>query len=157
MLRTGLMVGMLAVGSTSAAPAVAGGASQPVRGTILNVDEQRLAVRGYDVVSYFDEGRPRRGDPTHTVRWRGGIFRFASQEHADRFKAHPRRFAPQFGGYCAWAVAHGYVADADPKQWALVDGKLYLNYDADIASRWSEDRRRWIEQGDRNWPRVLAR
>jgi len=138
------------------APAVAGeSASQPVRRTLLQLDEERLAVGGYDVVSYFTPGAPVVGSAEHTVRWRGGRFRFASAEHAATFKADPEPYAPRFGGYCAWAVSRGYVAKGDPTVWAVVEGRLYFNYDPSVAERWKQDPAGNIRRAEANWPGVV--
>lgn len=140
----------------SSTPAeAAGSASQPIRKGLLNLDQRRLAVRGYDVVSYFEAGEAQLGDRAHQVRWRGGLFRFTSASHAAMFRADPTRYAPRFGGYCAWAVSQGYVADADPLQWAIIEGRLYLNYDAKISARFAADAEQLIEKAGANWPRVV--
>jgi YHS domain-containing protein len=114
-----------------------------------------LALKGYDPVSYFDVGRPVKGDPRFHLTWKGGEFRFASAEHLARFKANPVAFAPQFGGYCAWAIAEGHLASGDPLIWRLVGGKLYLNYDAKVQQRWAADIPGNIARANRNWPNIL--
>src|SRR5512134_970368 len=87
-----------------------------------------LALRGYDAVAYHTEGRPVAGRAEFEYRWNGARWRFASAAGRDRFAASPERYAPQFGGYCAYAVSRGYTADVDPEAWRIVDGALYLNY-----------------------------
>lgn len=116
-----------------------------------------LAADGYDVVAYFTDGKPVKGDAKFAMQWKGATWRFASAQHLAAFKANPDRYAPQYGGYCAWAVAHGYTAKGDPTQWRIVNGKLYLNYNADIQSKWVKDIPGHIRQGDANWPRVLSK
>jgi hypothetical protein len=111
-----------------------------------------LAVRGYDVVAYFIESKPVRGSAEFEHEWMGVKWRFASKENRDTFARSPEKFAPQFGGYCAWAVGHNYTADGDPEAWRIVDGKLYLNYNRSVQKQWEQDRAKWIEQGQRNWP-----
>jgi len=115
-----------------------------------------LAMHGYDPVAYFDEGAPREGSKQFSYEWKGATWRFASAEHRDRFRADPEAYAPRYGGYCAYAVAHGQTADGDPAQWAIVDGALYLNLDADVKRRWEADRARFIRDADVNWPRIVA-
>jgi len=127
-------------------------AVQPVNKTLLG----GLAVDGYDAVAYFEEGRAVEGSAEHAVEWNGAVWRFASEAHRAQFAAAPERYAPQYGGYCAWAVAHDYTADADPEAWAIVDGKLYLNYNRTVLERWSAEKEGWIAAGDRNWPRLVA-
>ncbi len=114
-----------------------------------------LAVGGYDSVAYFKQGKPVLGSAQFTMEWKGATWRFASKENLETFRANPVAYAPQFGGYCAWAVAHGYTASGDPLVWKLVDGKLYLNYDRDVQSQWEKDIPRYIADGNKNWPSAL--
>lgn len=93
-----------------------------------------LALRGYDAVSYFMDGKPQMGSTRFTYLWQGVNWRFASASHRDEFKANPTRFAPEFGGYCSLAASLGRVADGDPRQWAIVEGKLFLNNNADAQA-----------------------
>lgn len=114
----------------------------------------KVAIGGYDAVSYFS-GKPVKGDARFTAT-RGGVeYRFASAQNLARFQANPGAFLPQYGGYCAWAVAGGYTAKADPLAWKVVNGKLYLNYDQKVQQRWAADIPGNIAKGDRNWPQVL--
>ncbi|MDN3612226.1 YHS domain-containing (seleno)protein [Vibrio ostreicida] len=114
------------------------------------------ALSGYDTVAYFTQGKPVKGDSQFQTEYQDANWYFASQEHLDAFKADPERYAPQYGGYCAWAVsAKNDFASADPKQWAIVDGKLYLNYDAEVKSWWDDDRSGHIKQADINWPKLI--
>ena len=113
------------------------------------------AVSGYDPVAYFVEGRPVAGNPGFTYEWQGATWRFVSQAHLERFKGDPARYAPQFGGYCAWAVSQGYTASADPQAWRIVEDKLYLNYSLDVQKTWEQDVTSNIAKGEANWPQVL--
>jgi YHS domain-containing protein len=85
----------------------------------------KVAIKGYDPVAYFKSGKPVEGTGTHEHRWMGATWRFASAANRDAFAADPQRYAPQFGGYCAWAVSQGYTADIDPEAWTIVGDKLY--------------------------------
>ena len=114
----------------------------------------KVAVGGYDPVSYF-AGAPIKGDAKFSATWKGAEFRFASAANLAKFKADPAAYAPQYGGYCAWAVAGGYTAKGDPLAWKVVNGKLYLNYDQNVQKRWAKDIPGNIAKGDRNWPQVL--
>lgn len=116
-----------------------------------------LAVGGYDAVAYFTEGRPVKGDRQYTIKHAGAEWRFASAANRDAFVAEPQRYAPQYGGYCAWAVAQGYTASGDPQHWKIVDGRLYLNYDGDVQAKWEKDIPGFIRSADRQWPAVLGR
>ena len=115
----------------------------------------KAAVGGYDAVAYFTQQQPVKGERQFSLQWMGAEWRFASAENRERFAAAPEKYAPQYGGYCAWAVSQGYTASGDPKHWKLVDGKLYLNYDADVQKKWEQDIPGFIAKADRNWPAVL--
>jgi YHS domain-containing protein len=115
------------------------------------------AIRGHDPVAYFDRKGPVKGTKQFSHAWRGATWHFASAENRDRFATAPEKYAPQFGGYCAYAVANGYTADIDPNAWSIVDGKLYLNYSLRIRERWNKDIPGYIRKGDANWPGVLTR
>ena len=110
---------------------------------------------GYDVVAYFSDGKPVKGNDQYTMEYKDAEWNFASQENLDKFKQSPDMYAPQYGGYCAWAVANGSTASGDPLQWSVVNNKLYLNYDAEIQAMWASDRDNLIVMGDKNWPGVL--
>jgi YHS domain-containing protein len=113
------------------------------------------AVGGYDPVAYFTDAKPVSGKKELTFSWKGATWRFANEKNLEVFKASPERYAPQYGGYCAWAVSQGYTAKGDPKVWKIVDDKLYLNYDAGVQKNWEKDIPGNIAKGDKNWPRVL--
>ena len=98
----------------------------------VNKDKKGLALKGYDVVAYFTEQRPVPGSEAFTHQWMGATWRFSSAQNRDQFAAEPERFAPQFGGYCAWAVSNNYTAPVDVTAWKIVDGKLYLNYNRKV-------------------------
>ncbi|MGB0360748.1 MAG: YHS domain-containing (seleno)protein [Endozoicomonas sp.] len=113
------------------------------------------AVSGYDTVAYFTEGAPVKGNRKFTTEYMGGTWLFSSAENLDLFRENPGKYAPQYGGYCAWAIAQGDTASADPEQWAIVNGKLYLNYDASVKEKWLLDKFEFIKNADQNWPAVL--
>jgi len=114
-----------------------------------------LAVGGYDPVDYFTVGKPVEGRSDHEVEWNGAYWRFSSAENLAAFQADPEAYAPQYGGYCAWAVSQCYAASADPAAWRVVDNKLNLNYSHDIQRRWEKNIPGNIGKGDANWPKVL--
>jgi YHS domain-containing protein len=143
-LAPGVSMVLLAV-----APALA---LEPINRTFFG----GLAVDGYDPVAYFTDGRPVEGRKEITYDWHGATWRFANAEHRELFVAAPEKYAPQYGGYCALAVAHAYTADADPLAWKIVDGRLFLNYDAKIQEKWLADYRNYIVAGDGNWPKLLT-
>ena len=114
------------------------------------------AVGGYDSVAYFTESKPVKGEKKFSTHYMGAEWRFSSEENKALFTADPEKYAPQYGGYCAWAVADNSFAKGDPKQWSIVDGKLYLNYNAEIKSKWSQDSAELIVKGDNNWPNLIG-
>ena len=115
------------------------------------------AIRGHDAVAYFDRKGPVKGSKQFSHAWSGANWYFASAENRDKFAADPGRFAPRYGGYCAYAVSNGYTADIDPRAWSIVDGRLYLNYSLGVRDRWNRDIPGHIRKGDANWPAVLQR
>jgi YHS domain-containing protein len=124
-------------------------------GSVVFVDDG-AAIRGTDPVAYFTDGRAVPGKAAFEAEWMGATWRFASAAHRDAFKTDPEKYAPQYGGFCAWAVSQGYSAPIDPAAWKIVGGKLYLNYSRSIQSRWALDRSGNIARADRNWPKVRA-
>ena len=116
-----------------------------------------LAVGGYDAVAYFKENKPVEGKAQFSTEYKGATWRFASAENLNAFKANPAAYAPQFGGYCAWAVSQNYTASGDPKYWKIVGGKLYLNYDKSVQETWEKDIPGNIVKADKNWPAVLGK
>lgn len=112
------------------------------------------AIDGYDPVAYFTLGKPLRGARDITLEWQGARWHFASAEHREKFRAEPERYAPQFGGYCAYAVAHDYTAQIDPDAWAIENGRLYLNYNAKVARLWQAQKAEFIPRAESHWPRL---
>ena len=110
---------------------------------------------GYDVVAYFTGAGAIEGDKAFTTEYKGAQWQFSSRENLDRFVANPQKYTPQYGGYCAYAVANNYTASGDPLQWTVHNDKLYLNYSANVLARWTANRDNFITQGDTNWPGVL--
>ncbi len=115
-----------------------------------------VAIEGYDPVAYFQAGEPRVGSTEFEHRWNGAVWRFANAANRDAFAKAPARFAPQYGGYCAWAVSQGYTASIDPAAWRIVDGKLYLNYSKGVQQTWQQDIPGNVRKADANWPEIEA-
>jgi len=115
------------------------------------------AIRGHDPVAYFERKGPVKGSKQFSHAWRGATRYFASAENREKFAAEPERYAPRYGGYCAYAVSQGYTADIDPAAWSIVDGKLFLNYSLSVRERWNRDIPGYIRKADANWPSVLQR
>jgi YHS domain-containing protein len=116
-----------------------------------------VALEGYDAVAYFVDHRPVRGNDSYTRTWNGVVWKFASAEHRDLFAANPTHYAPQYGGYCAYAVANHTTAHGSPKQWAVVNDRLFLNNNPLAKKLWDQDRPGNIHAGDHNWPQIPKR
>ena len=114
-----------------------------------------VAVGGYDPVAYFTLGKATKGSTAFSTKWDGVTWRFANARNLEKFVQTPHKYAPQYGGYCAYAVGTGTLAKGNPNNWKIVNGKLYLNITRDIQNTWERKRSHYIKQGDKNWPRVI--
>jgi YHS domain-containing protein len=113
-----------------------------------------VAIRGYDPVAYFTEKRAVQGKPEYQAEYQGSVFHFASSANRDAFAADPGRYAPQYGGFCAFGTAGGYKAAIDPAAFTIVDGRLYLNFNKSVQKQWTADIPGFVAKADRNWPEV---
>lgn len=120
-------------------------------GNPLNTDWRGQAVKGYDVVAYFEAGKAVKGSSDHSWEWSGGTWRFSSAQNLAKFKENPAKYVPQYGGYCAWAVSQNSKANIDPLAWDIVEGKLYLNYSKKIQKKWRDDIPGFIGLANQNW------
>ncbi len=109
---------------------------------------------GYDVVAYFTDGEPMKGSGFHVTVHEGVTYAFASDDHKKLFEANPAKYLPAYGSYCAYGVAVGKKFVADPEVWKIVEGKLYLNLDKDIQSKWNKDIPGHIRKADKNWKTI---
>ena len=116
----------------------------------------KIAINGYDPVAYFTAKKATEGKDAYAVEWNGATWRFASAENMKKFQAKPERYAPQFGGYCAYAVAQGSTATTDPDAWTITDDKLYLNFSKSVRALWTLRRNKYIKDANANWPAVLG-
>ena len=112
------------------------------------------AIEGYDPVAYFRQKRPIRGSKEHIYKWKGANWYFSSASNLGLFKKKPKKYAPQYGGYCAYAVSQGHTAGIDPRAWDIHKGKLYLNYDKDIQKKWRKKKAAYIKKANGNWPKL---
>lgn len=126
-------------------------------GPDVNATVTGLALRGYDPVAYFTDGKPVMGDFTITAEHNGATYRFVSEEHKARFIGNPTKYLPQYGGFCAFGTAQGYKVDGDPNVWKIVDDKLYLNLAPPVAERWLQDVPGHIKSANGNWPGIKDR
>ncbi len=120
----------------------------------LNLDDNGVAIRGYDPVAYFFDDKAVQGSSKYTAAYKGAIYHFASKVNRDTFKIDPKKYAPQYGGYCAFGVTKHRKFDADPEAWKIEDGKLYLNYNKKVRGIWLENLEENIESSDEIWPEI---
>src|SRR5215469_5303787 len=149
MIGSGLVSALLAVGCASNPGKLSHEKPVPAIDASAGV-----GLEGYDAVAYFTDHKPLRGSDAYTREWQGVTWKFASEEHRTAFAAEPERYVPQYGGYCAYAVAHGTTAHGDPLQWAVVNERLFVNNNALAKLLWDRDRPGNIEAGDENWPLI---
>jgi YHS domain-containing protein len=112
------------------------------------------AIGGYDAVAYFTQGKPVKGNSRFSLVWKGANWLFTNQQNAETFKTNPGKYAPQYGGYCAYGCSRGYKAKTEADAWTITNGKLYLNYNKDVRARWNKDQQSYIKKADGNWPVV---
>jgi len=134
----------------TAIPGIAGAESA------VNADRKGVAIKGYDPVAYFTMAEPVKGDKDHVVSWMGATWRFASAKNRDLFEKDPEKYAPRFGGYCAFGVANNYLVKIDPRAWTVYEGRLYLNYSLKVREQWKEDIPGNIRKADANWPGLIG-
>ena len=125
--------------------------------TLINVEKSGLAVQGYDVGAYFTDGKPMKGNPEFASGYGGGTYQFASAEHKAAFDKEPAKYAPQFGGYCAYAVSKNTTAKIEPDAFQIVNGRLLLQYDESIREKFSKDTAAYLARADANWPEFVAK
>lgn len=145
----------LALAAILAASAVTSLSGPAVAGEPPVFAVKGIAIKGYDAVAYFTDRKPVPGKPEFSVDWMGAKWLFASAEHRDAFAQSPEKYAPQYGGYCAYGVSQGYAVKIEPDAWTVVDGKLYLNYDKSVQRTWEQDIPGYIAEANKKWPGVL--
>jgi YHS domain-containing protein len=141
-----LTLSLLTVRMLAPAPIVAGEA--------INQNPAGIAIKGYDPVAYFTESKPVKGERQFQHKWMGAKWQFSSAANRDLFAADPKKYVPQYGGYCAYGVSEGHKAPIDPKAWTIIDERLYLNYDSGVQETWRKDTPGNISKADRNWPKI---
>ena len=118
-------------------------------------DTDGVAIQGYDPVSYFVAGAAQQGSPEYSAEWGGARWWFTSEANRSRFLGDPEQYAPAYGGWCAFGMAEGYAAETDPVNgWTIHEGRLYLNWDADVTSQWRATKESYLERSEPNWPEV---
>ena len=117
-------------------------------------EDHGVAIKGYDPVAYFTDNKPVKGTAAHKFAYEGVTYEFASEAHRKAFAATPEKYAPQFGGFCAYGTAAGHKAAIDPAAFSIVDGKLYLNYNSKVRDKWQQDEPGYIQKAQEAWPTV---
>lgn len=110
-----------------------------------------IAIEGFDAVSYHTIKKAVRGDAQYSYSWNDGTWLFSSQENLNLFSKNPKKYAPEYGGYCAYAAAQGALAPVDPTVWTIHNNKLYLNFSRGVGNRWNEDKKNYIKNADTHW------
>ena len=111
------------------------------------------AIDGYDTVAYFSQNKAVEGDKKYQVKWRDANWLFSSEENKALFITEPEKYAPQYGGWCAYAMSdEGRTVRIDPEAFHIHEGKLYLNYSKTVQGVWLEDKLNNIEQADHFYP-----
>jgi len=123
----------------------------------FTADGTPLALHGYDPVAFFTVGKPTVGNAKFFTSYKGASYYFASQENLDKFKADPVKFVPQYGGYCAFGVSVGKKFDGNPDFWKIIDGKLYLNLNADVQKKFDADTAGSLKNAEGNWPKIQSK
>jgi YHS domain-containing protein len=128
-------------------------------GSGVTAAEQKsdLAIKGYDAVAYFKAGKAVQGSASFTFQWHDLTWHFSTKENRDLFAASPEKYAPQYDGYCAWAMTETRLAVTDPEVWTIVDGKLYLNCSKEAYEKWSRDIPGHIKKADAIWREHFGR
>jgi YHS domain-containing protein len=151
---------LLAIGFAACFLATAAQAAEPPINTLksgLFGGRSDTAILGYDPVAYFTDGKPVKGSDAFVADWMGAKWKFASQAHLDLFKASPDKYAPQYGGYCAYGVSQDNLVSIEPDKFKVLDGKLYLNYDADVQAKWIKDPQGYIKTADSKFQALLRK
>ena len=112
------------------------------------------AVRGYDVVAFHTDKKAIPGNKQYAYQWKDATWLFNSEQHLETFKSNPEKYAPQYGGYCAYGTADGHKAPTETDTWTVINGKLYFNYNKEVQQMWKEDTDGYIKKADSLWPTV---
>lgn len=112
------------------------------------------AIRGYDPVAFFTEGKALMGKDSFSYQWQSATWTFNKKENRELFIAEPEKYAPQFGGYCAYGMAEAHKAPTKTNTWTIVDGKLYFNYNKQVQQAWMKDQASLIQEANKHWPGI---
>jgi YHS domain-containing protein len=124
---------------------------------LVNTDKDRLALQGYDPVAFFTRQRPVPGRADISAEYQGALYRFSSEEHRALFEQDPVKYAPAFGGYCAYAVSQGGIAPVDVTTFQLIEGRLVLNKNPEVLELFNRERDERYRKATANWPEIVER
>jgi len=122
-----------------------------------NLPGSDIAIKGYDTVAYFETGKALKGNESFSFIWRNMTWHFSTKKNRDLFAASPEKYAPQYDGYCAWAMTEARKAQTDPEIWNIVNGKLYLQCSQAAYEKWSSDIPGNIKKADINWLKFISK
>lgn len=112
------------------------------------------AIKGYDSVAYFKSNKAIKGSDAFSYKWNGATWNFSSKENLEAFKVAPEKYAPQYGGYCAYAMKDGKKVSIDPTAFDVREGKLYLNYSKGVQKKWKSKVSDYIQKADTAWGKI---
>lgn len=110
------------------------------------------AINGYDPIAYFKEGQAVKGKNEFSTVWKGARWLFSSEQNLETFKSGPEKYAPQYGGYCAYGASEGHKSPTQADAFTIVNDKLYLNYNKDVKQEWNKNQQERIQKADETWP-----
>lgn len=122
-----------------------------------NVDRNEVAIQGYDPVAFFTDNHPVKGNSQFQSVYQGAKYYFASAEHKAAFDREPAKYAPQFGGYCAYGASQGHPAPVKIEAWQIVNGRLLMQYDLGIKDKFNKDQQGNLHKADQNWPGIVEK
>jgi len=123
---------------------------------LFGYEASDIAIRGFDTVAYFLEGRAIEGTEQYSTKWKGAVWQFSSAEHLSLFEKNPEKYAPQYGGYCAYGVSQNNLVKIEGTNWTIVDDKLYLNYDDSVQKIWESDIPGFISTANGKFAELLS-
>lgn len=156
----GILCALLLAGAGFANPSTdlrSYAASNGAYAGLVNVQEEGLALGGYDAVSFHSDAGPVAGRAAHALMWKGALWRFESLANLKAFEANPRKYEPRFGGYCAYAMAKGRLSEGSPLTWKIEDGQLYFFHTERAEELWEGDQADMIQSATAAWPGVLRK
>ena len=125
--------------------------------TLLNLDKNGIAIKGYDPVAFFTQNQPVKGRPEFESKYHGARYLFASAEDKATFDANPAKYEPQFGGFCAYGASKGHKAPIKIEAWQIVNGRLLMQYDLGAKKDFNKDQQGNLQKADKNWPGIVAK